>query len=296
MVEYTKGYVTIDGIKLHYYKSGSGSTTVILLHGATDNGMCWKPTSDLLAEEYTVYMPDALGHGFSDRFPADFKFSDQARLVVGLVRELGIKNPVFMGHSMGGSMATNIAGLYPEIPKGIILEDPGWSPPRMPQPDEKAPPGDFAKRFDEMSKKSLEELIAQGREENPLWSEDELVPWAEAKQQYDTRLFSMIKIDDPPWTEVVPKIKCPALLSFHKHFTKIHLLIGPIKSSRPYRQELYPYRYPFKVEFFQYSVFRRVFSHCCLLRKIIVMYSNAIIERSYRMFKRKLALVMCSDI
>ena len=67
MVEYTDDFVQINGVKLHYYRTGSGNQTLILLHGASDNGMCWKPTVDLLAEEYDVVMPDAQGHGLSDR-------------------------------------------------------------------------------------------------------------------------------------------------------------------------------------------------------------------------------------
>ena len=45
MVEYEEKFIEIDGVKLHYNRAGGGDQTLILLHGASDNGMCWKPTA-----------------------------------------------------------------------------------------------------------------------------------------------------------------------------------------------------------------------------------------------------------
>ena len=211
MVEYTDDFIQINGVKLHYYRTGSGNQTLILLHGASDNGMCWKPTADLLAEEYDVIMPDAQGHGLSDRLGPGFKFSDQAHQVAGLVRELGIKYPVLMGHSMGGTCATNVAGLYPDLPKAIILEDPGWMTPGV-QPNRREGAREMRERAEQFKNMTVDELIEQCHKESPLWSYEELVPWAESKKQFDTNLFSSFNINELPWTEMVPKIQCPALL------------------------------------------------------------------------------------
>jgi len=212
MTEYNQDYVTVDGVRLHYYHGGSGETAILLLHGATDNGMCWKPVADRLAEEYRVVMPDAQGHGLSDRLGPDFDYLDHARQVAGLVRELGIHKPVLAGHSMGAGTAANAAALYPDMPKAIILEDPGWGVP-PPAPSEKGPVNnDFVRRSVEMTQMSLEQLVAQCRAENPSWPDEEMVPWAEAKQQYDTNLFSVMQIGRPSYRETVPKIKCPGLL------------------------------------------------------------------------------------
>ncbi|MFC1946873.1 alpha/beta fold hydrolase [Chloroflexota bacterium] len=212
MVEYTDDFVQIDGVKLHYYRTGSGNQTLILLHGASDNGMCWKPTANLLAEEYDVIMPDAQGHGLSDRLGPGFKFSDQAHQVAGLARELGITHPVIMGHSMGGSCATNIAALYPDLPKAIILEDPGWMTPGEAQPNRGEGAGQMRERAEQFKIMTVEELIEQCHKESPLWSYEELVPWAESKKQFDTNLFSSFNINELPWTDMVPKIQCPGLL------------------------------------------------------------------------------------
>lgn len=212
MVDYQKNFIEIDGVKLHYYRTGSGDQTLVLLHGASDNGMCWKPTADLLAEEYDVVMPDAQGHGLSDRLGPDVKVTDQSHQAAGLIRELGIKNPVLMGHSMGGTCATNVAALYPELPKAIILEDPGWMTPGEAPPNRREGASDMRARAEQFQTMTIEELIEQCHRESPLWSYEELVPWAESKKQFDTNLFSSFNIGGLPWTEMVPKIKCPALL------------------------------------------------------------------------------------
>jgi N-formylmaleamate deformylase len=126
MLEYTKGYVRVNGVNIHYYRAGGSKPPFVLLHGAADNGLCWTPVAELLAERYDVIMIDALGHGFSDRLGPDFTLSDHAAQVVALVRGLEITAPVIMGHSMGAGTAVNIAVEYPNLPRAIILEDPGW--------------------------------------------------------------------------------------------------------------------------------------------------------------------------
>jgi pimeloyl-ACP methyl ester carboxylesterase len=212
MVEYKDDFVEINGIKLHYNRAGNGDQTLILLHGASDNGMCWKATADKLADEYTVIMPDAQGHGLSDRFGSERKVGDQAHQAAGLIRELGINNPILMGHSMGGTCAANVAALYPDLPRAIILEDPGWMTPGTSQPNRREGASEMKARAEQFQTMTVEELIEQCHKESPLWSYEELVPWAESKKQFDTNLFSSFNINELPWTEMVPKIKCPALL------------------------------------------------------------------------------------
>ena len=52
MVDFSQGDVKIDGVKIHYYRSQGGKQTIIMLHGATDSGLCWARTAQELAERY----------------------------------------------------------------------------------------------------------------------------------------------------------------------------------------------------------------------------------------------------
>jgi N-formylmaleamate deformylase len=209
MLQYKEGDVTINGIKLHYYRTGGKKPPLILLHGATDNGLCWTPIAEVLAEKYDVIMLDAQGHGKSDKLDKKFTFQSHTEQVAALARQLGLTKPIIMGHSMGAGTTTNVAVAYPDLPKAIILEDPAWlKQDTMPPPNQ----ADIRSYMDSLSKMTLEELMAECRNSNPLWPEAEIEPWAESKMQYDKRLFDFMVVNPGSYKEQVPKIKCPTLL------------------------------------------------------------------------------------
>jgi pimeloyl-ACP methyl ester carboxylesterase len=216
MLKYTEGYLKLDGVNIHYYRTGGNKPPFVLLHGATDNGLCWTPVAEWLAEKYDVIMPDAQGHGLSDRLDPAYSFNKPAPQMVGLVRKLGLKKPLIMGHSMGAGTAVEIAVDYPSLPKAIILEDPAWIAPESIEagndPEKVKQREAFMKALAGFSKRTLEEVIAEGRAQNPRWSEAEIAPWAKAKRQFDPSLFSKPLLNQRSYTDLVPKIKCPTLL------------------------------------------------------------------------------------
>ncbi len=216
MLEYTEGDVTVNGVKIHYYQTGGNKTPVVLLHGATDNGLCWTPVADFLKNGFDVVMVDAQGHGLSDRLGDDFEFTDHAKQVAALIKELRLEKPFIFGHSMGAGTTVNIAVEYPDLPKAIVLEDPAWRS----EADMAAENSEemikqreaFMQALAGYGKRTRDELITECRAMNPAWSEEEIIPWAESKLQFDPKLFSVLRIDRPSYEELVPKIKCPVLL------------------------------------------------------------------------------------
>jgi pimeloyl-ACP methyl ester carboxylesterase len=216
MLKYKEGYIKLDDVRIHYYRTGGNKPPFILLHGATDNGLCWAPVAELLADRYDVIMPDAQGHGLSDRLDASFTFKSHMQQAAGLSLGLGLNKPLIMGHSMGAGTAVNVAIEYPSLPKAIILEDPAWLPPTPPgqENSEEAmkQQEEFRNYLTGLSKKTLEELITEGRASNPRWSEEEVRYWAQSKPQFDNSLFSKMVINRTPYTELVPQINCPTLL------------------------------------------------------------------------------------
>jgi N-formylmaleamate deformylase len=215
-MNYTEGDVIIDGVKIHYYRTGGSKPPFVLLHGATDNGLCWTPVAEKLIDRYDVVMPDAQGHGLSDRLGHDFKSSHHVTQIAALIRQLSLEKPIIMGHSMGAGTTVGLAIEYPALPKAIILEDPAWRTEEE-IAAERAGAGNeqresFIKALMGYGKRSKEELIGECRTANPLWSEAEVVPWATAKLQFDPALFSAMRFDMPSYIEQVPRIQCPMLL------------------------------------------------------------------------------------
>jgi len=214
-MEYQEGNVIIDGIKIHYYRSGGKKPPIVLLHGATDDGLCWGRTAQELAERYDVIMPDAQGHGLSDRLGPNFSFENHTKQAAGLVKELGLKRPIIMGHSMGAGTTCNLAMEYPTLPKAIILEDPAWGmfPPKPENAEAARKNHEEIRAYQtEVAKLPLEDIKARCRKDNPTWPENEVITWANSRKLWDKALFDRIGVNTRPYEEIVTRIECPTLL------------------------------------------------------------------------------------
>ena len=169
-MRWTEGDVTLDGVRIHYYRRGSGRP-LVLAHGFSDNGKCWERVATVLEDRYDVVAYDARFHGKSDA-PADGTFGDAADLI-GLVEALGLEKPAVMGHSMGAGTVAGAVGQRPDLFRCAILEDPAW---RDEWPTNRA----AAPKYSEIP---LETIIANGKKMSPDWNDAEFPAWAESKQQ-----------------------------------------------------------------------------------------------------------------
>jgi pimeloyl-ACP methyl ester carboxylesterase len=215
------GVVEVNGLRLHYTRSGAGTLgtkpSVVLMHGVTDDGLCWTPVAEALAPEYDVIMVDARGHGRSDAPKQGYGPAAQAEDLAGVIRGLGLQRPAVLGHSMGAITALTLAGTYPDLPRAILLEDPpAWW---MPLPEGSAS-GDEREAqmrawLTGLKRKPRDELIAEQRAATPHWSDAELGPWAEAKLRVSPNVLSIFAPTIPAsvdWPKVLRRIMCPALL------------------------------------------------------------------------------------
>src|SRR4051794_8028698 len=104
---WSTGDVTANGIRLHYTRTGAGTApgkpAVVLTHGFSDNGLCWTPVAEVLADDYDVIMIDARGHGQSDAPAEGYGSAEHAADVAGVIAALGLRRPALLGHSMGAA-------------------------------------------------------------------------------------------------------------------------------------------------------------------------------------------------
>jgi pimeloyl-ACP methyl ester carboxylesterase len=98
-------WMELDGARLRYLRAGSGPT-LILLHGLLGYSFSWRYTMPALAPYATVYAPDMLGAGFSDR-PAgiDHSMRGTAQRLLRFIERLGISSFDLVGTSHGGAVA-----------------------------------------------------------------------------------------------------------------------------------------------------------------------------------------------
>lgn len=119
-----EGEIVADGHRIHYTRTGGSKPAVVLAHGALDDGLCWTRVAHGLEADYDVVMPDSRGHGRSDHGKGDYSSEARARDLSGVIRSLGLDRPVVGGHSMGADAALHLAAGYPDLIRGLFLEDP----------------------------------------------------------------------------------------------------------------------------------------------------------------------------
>ena len=103
-----------DGRRVHYVQRGRGPD-VVLIHGASGSTRDFTfGFMDRLTDRYRVTAFDRPGLGFTDRAGAAFggpfntaaeSPAEQAAMLAGAARALGIDRPVVLGHSYGGAVA-----------------------------------------------------------------------------------------------------------------------------------------------------------------------------------------------
>src|SRR5208283_231037 len=98
-------WMDIDGARMRYLRTGSGPA-LILLHGLLGYSFSWRYAMPALAPYRTVYAPDQLGAGFSDR-PRELDHSMHATAlrVLRFARNLGLESFDLLGTSRGGAVA-----------------------------------------------------------------------------------------------------------------------------------------------------------------------------------------------
>ncbi len=207
--------VITNGICISVTRTGGqneGKPPLVLLHGITDSGLCWRRLALALAEDYDIIMPDARGHGRADAPQTGYSPDHHADDVAGLVRALGLERVLVVGHSMGAMNAAVLAADYPDRVRGLVLEDPPWHmhPPSAGYREQMV--GEWRQRIMERQSSSVEALIAAQRVESPGWHEIEFADWAEAKQQTSPYVVGYISEARRSWREIAPWITCPTLL------------------------------------------------------------------------------------
>jgi pimeloyl-ACP methyl ester carboxylesterase len=113
-------FARIDDRRVHYVDRGEGPA-LVLLHGVNGAVQDFTETVlDNLARRYRVIAIDRPGHGYSERADTPMDPADQAAVVHGLMRELGIDKPLLVGFSYSGSVVLAYALAYPDEVAGVV--------------------------------------------------------------------------------------------------------------------------------------------------------------------------------
>jgi 4,5:9,10-diseco-3-hydroxy-5,9,17-trioxoandrosta-1(10),2-diene-4-oate hydrolase len=116
--------VTIDGLDVAYHEAGEGEP-LLMLHGSGPGVTAWSNFGDNLpvfAERFRTIMPDLPGFGGTGLPELDDYYPTvAARWIERLMDRLGIESAVFVGNSMGGAVAAELAALSPARVRRMAL-------------------------------------------------------------------------------------------------------------------------------------------------------------------------------
>jgi 2-hydroxymuconate-semialdehyde hydrolase len=117
--------IAAGGRQVHVVEAGDGEP-LVFIHGFAGSTFDWEEhVMPALATSHRVIAFDLLGMGFSER-PAGFAYGFDAwpRQVVDVLDALGIQRTTLVAHSLGGAVASLVAGEHADRVAKLVLVAP----------------------------------------------------------------------------------------------------------------------------------------------------------------------------
>ena len=139
--------------RIDYSFTEGDGRPIVFIHGWLGSKDFWKLLTPHLETERPILLSNQRCH--SDSTEEDFEVKDLAEDLKELLEELGIVDPVLVGHSMGGMTALKYATLYGNF-SGLVLLGTSAD---TPDPENRSVDF-FLKRFDDMPRREWAEKVA----------------------------------------------------------------------------------------------------------------------------------------
>ncbi|HVN84783.1 MAG TPA: alpha/beta fold hydrolase [Candidatus Binatia bacterium] len=118
-------HVSIHGHRVAFRTAGTGPV-VLLIHGMAGSSATWRHVLPALAQRFTVLAPDLLGHGESGKpRRGEYALAAHANVLRDLLNVLGHQRATFVGQSLGGGIAMQLAYQFPERCERLVLVSSG---------------------------------------------------------------------------------------------------------------------------------------------------------------------------
>ena len=206
--------VKANGISINYQVKGKGAN-LVLVHGAGDNLNMWYHQVPVFSKSYRVITYDVRGSGKTERPEGEYSIALLAEDAYQLMKAIGVKEAYFLGYSMGGRIALELAINYPDLVKGLVLANSsvGLTPP---SPETLERRRVTLELLDKGDMKRVAEMMTTGA----------FSPDFKSKNPTEFKRYMKVKLQNKPdgiarlmrslSTSIVPpdlsKVKCPVLL------------------------------------------------------------------------------------
>ncbi|GAA4501953.1 alpha/beta hydrolase [Actinoallomurus oryzae] len=115
-------YVRTGDLMTRYRVWGSGSSPIVLVHGAAESADTWARLAPLLARDHRVYAIDLDGAGYTTR-RGPYTVDHQTRQLLAFLDAMRLDRPVLVGHSAGAAIVAEAVLRAPARAGGLLLLD-----------------------------------------------------------------------------------------------------------------------------------------------------------------------------
>ncbi len=113
-----------EGVHLSYEEVGSGGPAMVFVHGWVCDHSYFAHQIAHFSKHHRVVSLDLRGHGASDKPKTGYTIDALADDVGWVLEELGVRDAVVVGHSMGALIAIALATVKPSLVTKAVLVDP----------------------------------------------------------------------------------------------------------------------------------------------------------------------------
>jgi 2-hydroxy-6-oxonona-2,4-dienedioate hydrolase len=122
--------IYVDGYAISYldYDSHLNKSSkrkfLVLLHGLGASAERWMLVADTLSKHFRVIIPDIIGFGYSDKPTVEYTREFFIEFFKGFLEGLNITQPILVGSSFGGYLATEFAIKFNDQIEKLVLAAP----------------------------------------------------------------------------------------------------------------------------------------------------------------------------
>jgi hypothetical protein len=120
-VESKRGYLAVHGLKMYYEIHGTGSP-LVPLHGTLSKGKIdFGKLVPSLSKTRQVILVEQQAHRHTEDVDRPLSYEQMAEDTAELLRQLKIENADFLGYSMGGGIALQLAMRHPDLVRKFVF-------------------------------------------------------------------------------------------------------------------------------------------------------------------------------
>jgi pimeloyl-ACP methyl ester carboxylesterase len=126
-------YYVSQRLRLHFVDWGNeGKPPLLLVHGGRDHARSWDWVAQELRDDWHVIAPDLRGHGDSEwAMGGQYSIQEFVLDIAQLLITLDLFPVTIIGHSLGGSIATQYTAIYPDRVRKLVNIEGLGPPPAM---------------------------------------------------------------------------------------------------------------------------------------------------------------------